>query len=109
MQQLLILFLNLLFVGLPGLMAQDNRMMQKSAFKKPHKQFYPIPFWHINGEMTDKGIVQQMTDAKLKANFNGVAVLPVGNTLPDFLSEAYFKKFGLILETAKKLNVDVIL
>lgn len=98
-----------LFCGLLTTSAQGYLINQKSAFKNPPKHFYPIPFWHINGEMTDEGIVQQMTDAKLKANFNGVAVLPVAQTQPDFLSEAYFKKFGLILETAKKLDVNVIL
>jgi hypothetical protein len=109
MKPLLFFILNFLFVCHSGLIAQDNRTVHKSAFKSPPKQFYPIPFWHINGEMTDEGIVQQMTDAKLKARFNGVAVLPVSQTQPDFLSEAYFKKFGLILETAKKLDVNVIL
>lgn len=99
----------ILVVGLLPTSAQGDLTNRKSAFKNPPKQFYPTPFWHINGEMTDEGIVQQMTDAKLKAKFNGVAVLPVGNTLPDFLSGAYFKKFGLILEAAKKLDVNIIL
>ena len=89
--------------------AQGGLNDRKETFRNPPKQFYPTPFWHMNGEMTNEGIVQQMTDAKLKAKFNGVAVLPVGNTLPDFLSEAYFDKFRLILETAKKLNENVIL
>lgn len=109
MKQVIFLLLNLLVVNLSILLAQDNGMIQKSTFKNPPKQFYPIPFWHINGAMTDEGIVLQMTDAKVKAKFNGVAILPVAQTQPDFLSEAYFQKFGLILETAKKLDVKVIL
>ena len=97
------------FTGTIFCKAQVDQTNRKANFKNPPKQYYPTPFWHLNGEMTNEGIVQQMTDAKLKANFNGVTVLPVGNTLPDFLSEAYFKKFGFILETAKKLDVNVIL
>lgn len=99
----------LFFAGLLSVPAQNGHQRLRDGFRHPPKQFYPTPFWHINGEMTDEGIVRQMTDAKLKAGFNGVTVLPVGNTLPDFLSEAYFEKFGVILETAKKLDVNVIL
>ncbi len=109
MKRLSIISALVLIAGLLATSAQVDLTSRKSAFKNPPRQFYPIPFWHINGEMTDEGIVQQMTDAKLKAKFNGVAVLPVAQTQPDFLSEAYFKKFGLILETAKKLDVNVIL
>jgi hypothetical protein len=109
MKKLSLFIAIILVAGFLTTSAQVDQTHRKSAFKNPPKQFYPIPFWHINGEMTDEGIVQQMTDAKLKANFNGVAVLPVAQTQPDFLSEAYFKKFGLILETAQKLDVNVIL
>jgi hypothetical protein len=105
-----ILYLSILLLLLvSSLPAQEPLTITKLTFANPPRQFYPAPFWHINGEMTNEGIVQQMTDARLKANFNGVAVLPVGNTLPEFLSEAYFNKYELILETARKLNVNVIL
>lgn len=89
--------------------AQTGNPLLKAAFKNPPSQYYPTPFWHINSEMTNEGILQQMNDAKFKARFNGVAVLPVQNTKPDFLSEAYFEKFNTILETAKKLDENVIL
>jgi len=46
----------------------------------------------LNSELTDTGIVREMTDAKQKAKFNGVAVLPIAQTRPYFLSDAYFKK-----------------
>ena len=99
------LFLATLF----GAQAQSGTQIFRSGFQHPPKKYYPTPFWHLNGAMTNEGIVQQMTDAKLKANFNGVTVLPVANTFPDFLSEAYFEKLGVIVETAKKLDVNVIL
>ena len=108
-KKLILLGSLILFCGILTGSAKGDRTNRKAAFQNPPRQFYPLPFWHINGPMTDAGIVQQMTDAKLKAKFNGVAVLPVAQTQPDFLGEAYFKKFGLILETARKLDVNVIL
>jgi hypothetical protein len=104
------LFLTVLLVtGFLNFAVEGQPSGKKALFLNPPRQYYPTPFWHINGEMTQEGIVQQMTDARLKTNFNGVAVLPVGNTLPDFLGEAYFEKFGVILETARKLKENVIL
>ncbi len=87
--------------------SQENTL-SKVAFKSPPAQFKPMPFWHINGELTNEGIVQQITDAH-NAGFSGLAVLPVNNTLPEFLSDAYFEKYKLILETAKKEDMQIIL
>ncbi len=109
MRKIILFSMTLLFVLQINCLAQKSSPILKSEFHHPPKQFYPTPFWHLNGELTNEGIVQQMTDAKLKAKFNGLAVLPVAQTQPDFLSEAYFEKFRLILETAKKLDENVIL
>ncbi len=92
-----------------SVLAQSEDEIDKSQFRNPPKQFYPMPFWHINGEMTKEGIRQQMEDAKFKANFSGVAVLPVGSTKPDFLSEEYFQQYLYLLETARELDMEVIL
>jgi hypothetical protein len=89
--------------------AQVDNVLTRKVFSNPPKMYYPTPFWHMNGEMTREGIIQQMTDAKMKAKFNGVAILPVKNTKPDFLSDAYFDQINTILETAKKLDENVIL
>ncbi len=89
--------------------SQKNNSDFKQAFQNPAKQYYPTPFWHINGEMTDAEIVRQMNDAHTKAKFNGVAILPVGNTKPTVLSDGFFDRYITILETAKKRNDNVIL
>jgi hypothetical protein len=81
--------------------AQTDNLKLKAGFNNPPKQYYPMPLWFINGELTNEGIVQQMTDAKTKANFRGVTVLFTDDAKPVFLSEAYFEKYGIILETAK--------
>lgn len=85
-------------------------------FQNPAPQYKPMPFWHINGELTNAGIQQQMTDAKKLAGFSGLTVLPLTarnetkpGTSPEFLSEAFFQKYTYILETAKELDMQVIL
>lgn len=108
MKRQLILFLNLILLSLSGLQAQNNQKLQET-FRNPPRQYKPVPLWHMNGDLTDEGVIQQMTDAILKAGFNGAAILPVKNTKPDFLSDAYFGKINTILETAKKLGGEVIL
>lgn len=104
-----ILYFVLMLVFTTKLFSQKNNDSWKTEFKNPPKQYYPTPFWHMNGELTDSEIERQMYDAKHKAKFNGVAVLPVGNTKPDFLSPEFFKKYIKILETARTLDVNVIL
>jgi hypothetical protein len=89
--------------------AQKANGITKKVFKTPPKEYYPTPFWHMNGDLTDAEIIKQMTDASSKAKFNGVAILPVKNTKPDFLSDDYFAKINTILETAKKHGDNVIL
>lgn len=107
-RQILNIGLILCIASLP-LTAQRDDKIDKSHFRHPPGQYYPMPFWHINGEMTNEGIRNQMEDAKFRANFNGVAVLPVGSTKPDFLSEEYFQQYHYLLETARELNMKVIL
>lgn len=79
-----------------------------------------MPFWHINGELTKAGISQQMKDAKALAGFSGLGVLPLNHgkrrngepktgTTPEFLSEAYFEQFQHVLNTARELEMEVIL
>lgn len=54
------------------LTACSNKL--EKQFKNPPNQYKPMPFWHINGELINEGIVQQITDAKEKAKFNGVVL-----------------------------------
>ncbi len=88
----------------------------EQQFKTPPNEYKPMPFWHINGELTREGIRQQMKDAKELAGFSGVSVLPLapkkngeGGTLPKFLSEDYLNRFQDVIDVAEELNMEVIL
>ena len=87
----------------------------KRDFQNPPEKYKPMPFWHINGELTTEGIRQQMRDAKELAGFSGISLLPLATrgkkigTSPKFLSEAYFDRFQDMLETAEELDMEIIL
>ncbi|MFD0796577.1 glycosyl hydrolase [Maribacter chungangensis] len=85
-------------------------------FHNPPAAYKPMPFWHINGELTTEGIRQQMKDAKELGGFSGISVLPLApkkngrpGTTPKFLSEEYLERFQDVLDTAEELEMEVIL
>lgn len=86
----------------------------EQQFKDPPDQFKPMPFWHINGELTTEGIREQIRDAH-EAGFTGVSLLPLATyrnkvgTSPKFLSEEYFDRFQDMLDVAEELDMQVIL
>nr|WP_319509480.1 glycosyl hydrolase [uncultured Draconibacterium sp.] len=84
-------------------------------FQNPPGKFKPMPFWHINGELTTEGIRQQMKDAK-ESGFSGVSLLPLAEksptrpgTTPKFLSEEYFERYQDMLDVAEELDMEIIL
>lgn len=93
----------------------------KDRFKNPPAQYRPMPFWHINGQMTKEGIEERLDGAKNLGGFGGVTVLPVspgpqvgtGNTCPGtepaFLSEEYFERYTDILNVSQKQGTQVVL
>ena len=87
----------------------------EQEFQNPPDLYKPMPFWHINGELTTEGIRQQMKDAKELAGFSGVSLLPLASfgkkigTSPQFLSETYFDRFQDMLNVAEELNMEIIL
>jgi hypothetical protein len=92
----------------------------KILFNDPPSQYKPMPFWHMNGKLSNEGIDSQMRDVKYKSNFGGVTVLPVsaqagfGNGKmfpgmePAYLSDEYFGFYDRILQDAKDLGLHVI-
>ena len=101
-------------LGLIILMMGCRSQLEKK-FAHPPDAFKPMPFWHINGELTTEGIRQQMKDAKELAGFTGVSLLPLASkgkrvgTSPKFLSEAYFERFQDMLDVAEELDMEIIL
>jgi len=86
----------------------------ENQFENPPREYGPMPFWHINGELTTEGIRQQVTDAN-NAGFTGITLLPLATsknkvgTSPQFLSDDYFDRFQDMLDVAEELDMEVIL
>ena len=80
----------------------------RDDFKNPPPQFRPMPFWHMNGLLTIPEIDAQMEASWEKSQFGGVAVLPVSETRPQYLSEDYFNLYRHILDKARDLGMQVV-
>lgn len=113
-----------LTLGLAGIIASciSSGEVDKKTFKSPPNQYYPVPFWHMNGHLTTAGIKEQLDKSYRESGFGGVAVLPVspgpnwkdpnmivGGTRPEFLSEEYFDRYEDILKLSKAAGKEVIL
>lgn len=94
----------------------------EKVFKAPPNQYYPMPFWHMNGLLTTTELKEQLDKSYNESGFGGVAVLPVspgtnwkdhsivvGGTRPDFLTDAYFDRYEDILKISKAAGKEVIL
>jgi len=101
-----IVSINLILLAV--LLSQALGVSLEDSFKNPPMAYKSQPLWHMNGEMTTEGIKQQLRDAWEKSGFSGVAVLPVRETRPNYLSEDYFARYQDILETCKDLGMEVI-
>lgn len=106
-------FLSLLI--LVGCGTKDTHPSLEVNFQNPPKQYKPMPFWHINGELTTEGIRRQMKDAN-DVGFSGISLLPLASkgenrpgTSPKFLSDDYFDRFQDMLDVAEELEMEVIL
>jgi hypothetical protein len=98
-----------LVLGPAALGGEPNRPdAWRADFVAPPLALKSQPLWHLNGTLTPEGIAEQLQDARDKSGFAGVAVLPVTATEPPYLSEAYFERYGQILETCQRLGMQVI-
>ncbi|WP_372772745.1 glycosyl hydrolase [Mangrovibacterium sp.] len=103
------------FMAVLSFAQKGSNDLLEPNFKNPPAQFKPMPFWHINGEMTTEGIRQQMQDAN-EVGFSGVSLLPLAKkdetrpgTTPKFLSEEYFHRYQDMIDVAEELEMEIIL
>ena len=76
----------------------------------PDKDFTPIPFWFFNDKPDEEKIRQQLTDYVDKG-VNGIVLHPrigIPEEIP-YLSEAYFDVVKYVVQTAKQLDMKVVL
>lgn len=93
----------------------------REAFADPPAAYRPMPFWHLNGELTREEIRRQITEAKEKSGYGGMTVLPVSplphwfdghlcpGMTPEYLSEDYFDMYAYMLEVSEGQGTQIVL
>jgi hypothetical protein len=79
----------------------------KSDFVEPPVSSWPRPLWFWNDtEVTVEPLLEQMQKSKDRCRYGGFAILPFGKKFrPVYLSEEYFRVYGVVLKEARRLNL----
>lgn len=79
----------------------------KKCFLNIKNEYRPIPFYHLDGDLTDDELLSHISGYK-KSGYGGVTLLPVRWTTPKYGTEAYYEAYENLLERLKKLNMKAI-
>ncbi|GEM_PF-163518 len=85
--------------------AQINR----NGFNSPPIKYRPVPLWFWNNtEIKESELVNQFRNMIQKDGYGGCAILPFGkNFQPEYLSDAYFRMYGSIIDEARKMGAQM--
>lgn len=72
-------------------------------FTDPPSAYRPAPLWVWNDEMTEDRIVAQLREMK-KGGFGGAFVHPRPGLMTEYLSEEWFRLWGVALREAERLD-----
>ncbi|WP_199613829.1 glycosyl hydrolase [Paenibacillus alkalitolerans] len=81
-------------------------MFDLKAFEQPQPQFGIHPFWFWNGEMDDGEIISQIR-SMAEQGIGGFFICPRQGMKIPYLSEVWFRKVKLSIETAGELGLEV--
>lgn len=81
-------------------------MLQRQTFKHPGPAYGIHPFWFWNGAMEDAELVHQIEEMADKG-VGGFFICPRQGLQIPYLSEAWFGKVRLAVQTAKRLGMEV--
>ena len=91
-------------------MKEEAAMELLDLLNAPPREFTPVPFWFLNGDLTHEEIRRQMKDFCDHGVFGAVLHPRMG--LSDkigYLSPAYFSYIRTALETAAELDMRIVL
>lgn len=80
----------------------------KKNFQTIQNEYRAIPFYHLDGDITNFDELDAQLSAFKKLGYGGVTPVPVHETQPEFSTERYFDALEHILERAKKLGMKII-
>jgi len=81
----------------------------RQEFAEPPLKYATRPLWFWNNTtVTEGGVVEQMQEARDKCGYGGFGILPFGKGFtPKYLSEDYFKVYGVALKKARELGMTM--
>ena len=80
----------------------------KRIFQDPPQAYSAIPFWFLNDDLEPEKLKWQLREMKEKGIYACILHARKGMTVA-YLSEEWFDRIGIILEEAKRLNMQVII
>ncbi|MFC3340836.1 hypothetical protein ACFOHW_00015 [Paenibacillus abyssi] len=81
-------------------------MFHIEAFQNPAPSYGIHPFWFWNGEMEDRQIIHQIHEMADKG-VGGFFICPRQGLMVPYLSDAWFRKVKLAVETAASRQMEV--
>ncbi len=70
-------------------------------FKKPPKEYYPLPFGFLNSELSEDEVEWYLSELKDKHVY-GLFMHPRTGLIPEYLSEGYWKAMDLLINKVKE-------
>jgi hypothetical protein len=94
-----------------ALRAESGSLEQ--AFRSPPVECRPVTLYWLNGRLTQERLHEQMEAMRTRDRFGGFAPLPLmgeawPSTQPAYLTDAYFRHYGQILDYARRHGLQVI-
>ena len=88
-----------------------GQTFSREQFLNPPINYWPRPLWFWNNtEVKPEKVVELMQAMRDKCGYGGFGVIPFGkNFKPEYLSEDYFKIYGIMLQKAEDLGMTVSL
>lgn len=87
----------------------QGQTFSKENFNNPPINYWPCPLWFWNNTtVTAEGIVNQMQAFRDECGYGGFGILPFRkNFKPEYLSDEYFRLYGIALAKAKELGLTM--
>lgn len=105
------LLLAILALGLawPGTSVRATAAENLAAgFKDPPASYRSRPLYWLNAPLDPAALREQIQAMRDQCGFGGFAPLTLRTAKPDYLTDEYFERYGLMLEMAEQLGLKVI-
>jgi hypothetical protein len=103
--------LALLLLALSGTAAATPESLSdrlRAHFPQPPGPYRAWPLYWLNAPLEPDELRRQIQAMRDPCGFGGFAPLTLRTARPDYLTEEYFARYGLMLEMAEKLGLKVI-